>query len=306
MKVLIAEKIHEAGPSYLVEKGLEVIEKYEITEAELEKEIASVDAMIVRSRIKITRQLMACGKKLKVIGMHGIGLDHIDLAAAKELGIVVLNVPDGNVDSTAELTVGLMMSVARRIVPACNDVKNHGWNTNQFIGTQLKGKTLGIIALGKVGIRVARICAAIGMDILAFDPYCSKQDAERLGVSLISLGDLIARSDVITIHAPLTAETKNLIADEQITGMKDGVILINAARGGILSEEAACRGLKSGKIAGIGLDVLVDEPPERDLPLLQFDNVVITPHIGARTQEAQVYVSKSICQKVTEFLANRK
>ena len=302
MRVLITEKIHEAGPALLEARGLEVICKYDLSADELTKEIAGVDAMIVRSRIKVTRQLLASGGRLKVVGMHGIGVDHIDLAAAQELGVAVLNVPDGNIDSAAELAVSLMFAVARKVVAANNDVKSGGWNTNHFIGTQLCGKTLGIIALGKIGSRVATVCRAIGMDILVYDPYCSQEHAASLHASLTSLDELLTKADVITIHTPFTPETRHMIADEQIAKMKDGVILINAARGGVLSEQAAVRGLKCGKIGGIGLDVTEEEPPGKDLELLQFDNVTITPHIGARTHEAQVNVSKLISQKIADFL----
>ncbi len=302
MRVLITEKIHESGPQLLTLKGFEVICKFGMSVAELTTEIADVDALIVRSRVQVSREIMMLGKELKVIGMHGIGLDHIDLEAARELGITVLNVTDGNLDSTAELAVSLMLSVARKIVPANNDVKNGSWNTNHFIGTQLKGKTLGIIALGKIGARVAKICSAIGMDVVAFDPYCSAEIASDLKVTLINLDDLVAKADVITVHAPLTSQTKYLIADEEIDKMKNGVIIINAARGGILSEAAVYRGLKNGKIGGMGLDVLEEEPVNKNCDLLQFDNVVITPHIGARTNEAQVYVSQAISEKIANFL----
>lgn len=299
MRVLVAEKIHDSGIEVLKQNGLEAISRYDMTVDELKIAVSEVDALIIRGRTKINRDILNHAPRLKVIGMHGIGLDHIDLVAANEQGVTVLNVPEGNVDSTAELTMALMFAVARKIVPAVCHVKNGGWNTNQYIGMQLKGKTLGIIALGKIGTRVASIASALGMHVLAFDPHYNGKASNAL---LTTWEHLLATADVLTIHAPLTPDTKYLIADEEIARMKNGIIIINAARGGILSEKAAVKGLLSGKIRGIGMDVTETEPPGQECELLQFDNVIVTPHIGARTDEAQVYVSRAITQKVATAL----
>jgi D-3-phosphoglycerate dehydrogenase len=305
MKVIITEKIHESGPELLESKGIQVSRRFGITYQELSNEIQDADAIIVRNMIPIDKNLMEKGKKLKAIAMNGIGLNHIDTAYAKEKGIAVINCPEGSIDSVAELTIGIMLSVARKIPSSHQHVKQGGWEKNKYIGTQLKGKTLGVVAIGKIGSRVAKICQAMGMNVIAFDPYCPENIAREMNVKLVSLDELITQSDVITIHAPLTPETKDMLSDEQVAKMKDGVIILNMGRGGILSEQAAYNGLKSGKIGGIGLDVTVAEPPGKDFPLLEFDNVVITPHIGASTKEAQEYISKAVAGKVADILLGK-
>lgn len=306
MKILVTEKIHEAGLQFMADKGFDVIRRFGITPRELVEEIKDVDGLLVRTRIKITRDILAPAAHLKVIGMHGVGLDHIDLEAAHKQGIQVLNVPGGNVNSVAELTLGLLIAVSRKLCLANQDVRQGGWHTNNFIGHQLSGQVIGILGLGKIGSKVAEICAAIGMKVLAYDPYCLAQTAEQLQVKLLPLEELLAVADVISIHLPLTDQTRHLLDDRLIQKMKPGVIIINAARGGILAEDAAYRGLKAGKIGGLGLDVTEQEPPGPEFKLLEFANVVTVPHIGARTQEAQVFVAKEIAKKMCAYLAQSK
>lgn len=302
MKVLVTEEIHEGGLKYLESKGITVLRRFGISYEELLKEVPHVDALSIRSFLPIDRQVFEKGVNLKVIGMNGIGLNHIDMAAAKEKGIPVINCPDGSLDSVAELAVGLMLSVARNIVSSCEHVKEGGWKKTPYMGTQLRGKTLGIIALGKIGLRVAKICQAMGMEVIAFDPYCTESFAKENNVKLVSLEELVSTADVISIHAPLTPETKGLLGKKEIDKMKKGVIIVNAGRGGIICEEAAYEGLKSGKIGGMGLDVLAVEPPQKVTPLLEFSTVVVTPHLGATTREAQELISKIIAEKVAEVL----
>ena len=301
MKVLVADPISEEAIDLMRREGLEVDVKTDISHEELIKIIPEYDALIVRSRTKVTREVIEAGKRLKIIGRAGVGVDNIDLKTATERGIIVVNAPGGNTISAAELTLGLIFAVARKIPQADRSVKAGKWERKKFMGMELRGKTIGIIGLGRIGYEVAKRVRALEMNILAYDPYVSEERAKSVGAKLVSLEELLRNSDIVTIHVPKTKETENLISEKEFEIMKDGAILINAARGGIVNEKALYKALISGKLAGAGLDVYEKEPPDPDNPLLKLDNVVTTPHIGASTKEAQLSVGMIIAEELVNF-----
>ncbi len=301
MKVLVADPISEEAIDLMRKEGLEVDVKTDISHDELVKIIPEYDALIVRSRTKVTKDVIEAGKKLKIIGRAGVGVDNIDLKTATERGIVVVNAPGGNTISAAELTLGLLFAVARKIPQADKSVKEGKWERKKFMGVELRGKTIGIIGLGRIGYEVAKRVRALEMNILAYDPYVSEERAKSVGAKLVSLEELLRNSDFITIHVPKTKETENLISEREFEMMKDGVYIINAARGGIVNEKALYEAIVKGKVAGAALDVYEKEPPDPNNPLLKLDNVVTTPHIGASTKEAQLSVGMIIAEEFINF-----
>ncbi len=301
MKVLVADPISEEAIDLMRKEGLEVDVKTDIGHDELVKIIPEYDALIVRSRTKVTKDVIEAGKKLKIIGRAGVGVDNIDLKTATERGIVVVNAPGGNTISAAELTLGLLFAVARKIPQADKSVKEGKWERKKFMGVELRGKTIGIIGLGRIGYEVAKRVRALEMNILAYDPYVSEERAKSVGAKLVSLEELLRNSDFITIHVPKTKETENLISEREFEMMKDGVYIINAARGGIVNEKALYEAIIKGKVAGAALDVYEKEPPDPNNPLLKLDNVVTTPHIGASTKEAQLSVGMIIAEEIINF-----
>lgn len=305
MKILITEAIDASAIQMLETAGHDVEKRFYAPRDEIMAAMEDADAAIIRSRTKMDRELLDAGKKLLVVGVHGSGTDHVDKTYAKERGIAVLNVADGNSDSVTELTIGLMLNLSRRIGEAAADVRRGGWRADDFVGRELFGKTIGVIGLGSIGRRVAAVAAALGMKPVGFDPYL--KDPSAAGYPVVSdLGELLSQSDVVSVHIPLTDETKGLINLSHLPLLRDGVILLNCARGGIIADDLLLAGLRSGKIAGYGADVMPEEPPERGHPLLQYPNVIITPHFGARTVEAQRKVAQSIAQKVLSALENCK
>ncbi len=301
MKVLVADPISEEAIDLMRKEGLEVDVKTDISHDELVRIIPEYDALIVRSRTKVTKDVIEAGKKLKIIGRAGVGVDNIDLKTATERGIVVVNAPGGNTISAAELTLGLLFAVARKIPQADKSVKEGKWERKKFMGVELRGKTIGIIGLGRIGYEVAKRVRALEMNILAYDPYVSEERAKSVGAKLVSLEELLRNSDFITIHVPKTKETENLISEREFEMMKDGVYIINAARGGIVNEKALYEAIVKGKVAGAALDVYEKEPPDPNNPLLKLDNVVTTPHIGASTKEAQLSVGMIIAEEFINF-----
>ncbi|MEM2839774.1 MAG: phosphoglycerate dehydrogenase [Thermoplasmata archaeon] len=302
MKILVADEISEKGVSMLRNSGHEVDVKTGLKEDELASIIADYDAMIVRSATKATRKIIQASKKLKVIGRAGVGVDNIDLEAATEKGVLVMNAPSGNIISTAELTVGLIFALARNIPQADRTMKEGKWEKKKFSGRQLAGKTLGIIGLGKVGTEVAKRAQGLGMVVIAYDPLISPELAVRLHVRLVSLDMLLSQSDFITVHTTLTSQTRDMIGAEQLSKMKKSAFLINTARGGIVNEEALYNALNEKKIAGAALDVFVKEPPE-DWKLAKLDNCIVTPHLGASTKEAQEEVGSEIAEQIDLYLS---
>ncbi len=267
--------------------------------------IGEYDAVITRSGTSLTAAVFEAGRRLKVAGRAGVGIDNIDVDAATLRGVLVMNTPEANTLAATELTTALLLALCRNLPRANASVKRGEWTRSKFIGVQLSDKTLGVIGLGRIGSRVAVRCQAFGMKVVAYDPYIAEEVADRIHVRLVSnLEELLRTAEFITVHTPLTEETRGMIGAKEITMMKDGVRLINCARGGIFDEKALLEGLVSGKIAGVGLDVYSTEPPKNELlqQLLARDEVVATPHIGANTQEAQRDVAVQVVEQVIEAL----
>ena len=301
MKVLVSDTISPKGLNILEKAGLQVNLKTGLNPEELKKEIVRYDAIIVRSATKVTADVINYAKKLRVIGRAGSGLDNIDKTAATKRGIVVMNTPGGNTITTAEHTMSLILSMARQIPRATASMKQGKWEKGKFTGVEIYNKTLGIIGLGAIGAQVAKMAQGMGMSVITYDPYLSEEKAKTLGVKITGLEDLMKRSDFITIHTPLTKETKGLINAKRIATMKKGVRIVNSARGGIVDEEALYEALKSGKVAAAALDVFEKEPPMGNR-LLELDNVIATPHLGAATAEAQENVAIAIAEQVADYL----
>ncbi|WP_112239771.1 phosphoglycerate dehydrogenase [Kribbella monticola] len=294
--VLIAEELSPAtvealGPDF------EIRHTNGADRAELLPAIADVDAILIRSATKVDAEALAAAKKLKVVARAGVGLDNVDVKAATQAGVMVVNAPTSNIVSAAELAVALLLAAARRVPAADLSLKNGEWKRSKFSGVELFEKTVGIVGLGKIGVLVAQRLAAFGMNVIAYDPYVQAGRAAQMGVRLASLDELLAASDFISVHLPKTPETIGLIGDEQLHKVKPEVIIVNAARGGIVDEAALYTALKEGRVAAAGLDVFAKEPCT-DSPLFEFENVVATPHLGASTEEAQekagIAVAKSV------------
>jgi len=301
MKVLVSDNISPKGIEILKKAGLEVDIKTGLKPGELKAEVGKYNALIVRSATKVTSDIIESAENLRVIGRAGSGVDNVDKIAATKKGIVVMNTPGGNTITTAEHTMALLLSMARQIPQATAAMKGGKWEKKKFIGVEVYNKTLGVVGLGNIGTYVAKVAQGMGMNVITYDPYLSEEKVRTLGVKLVELEELIKKSDFITIHTPLTSETKGLINAERIAMMKDGVRIINAARGGIIDEKALYEAIKSGKVAGVALDVFEKEPPEGS-PLLELDNVVCTPHLGAATEEAQENVAIAVSEQIVDYL----
>ncbi len=301
-RVLVADEISKEGVAIL-ESALEVVYDPEITAANLLDIIGDFDALLVRSRTKVTKEVFQKGKRLKLVGRAGVGVDNIDLPAATEAGVLVINSPEGNTASAAEHAIALMFSLARMVPAADASMKAGKWERNKFLGTELFNKTLGIVGLGKVGGRVAQAGQAVGMKVIAYDPLISAERAERLNIQSVTLDEIWKRADFISLHTPKTRETANLINDEVIAKLKPGVRIINAARGGIIDETALANAIRDGKIAGAALDVFDQEPPSAESPLMQLaERVVLTPHLGASTVEAQFNVAIDLAEQIRDYM----
>ncbi len=303
MKVLISDNISTKCVDILKKAGLKVDVKTGMSPDELKACIGDYHGLIIRSATKMTADIIEAAKNLKVIGRAGSGLDNVDKTAATKKGIVVMNTPGGNTITTAEHTIALMVSLARQIPQATMSMKSGKWEKKKFMGVELFNKTLGIVGIGNIGSQVARRMQAFSMNVIAFDPFLSEEKAKDMGVEKVSLKELFKRADFITIHTPLTPETKNLINKEVIKTMKPGVRIINCARGGIINEKDLYDALVEGKVAGAALDVLEKEPPENN-PLLTLDSVVTTPHLGASTREAQENVAVAVAEQIVDYLVH--
>ena len=302
--ILITDPIEQSAIDILTAEGFTVVHRPGISPDELKAVIGEYDALIVRSGTTVTADIISRADHLRVIGRAGTGVDNVDVEAATRRGILVMNVPGGNTISTAEHTVALLLALARNIPSAVNSLKEGKWERKRFTGIELYGKTIGIIGLGKVGREVAVRCKAFGMNVIGYDPILATDVATKLGVELVSLNELYARSDIITVHTPLTDETRGMISDAEIARCKSGVLFVNCARGGIIDEGALLRGLESGKVAGAALDVFSAEPPKGN-PLVAHPRVVATPHLGAATGEAQEKVAVMIARQVADALRDR-
>jgi len=306
MKILVADKISSTGVDYFkAQAGFEVVEAYGVYKDSPEKfleMVKDVDAIALRSESKITAEVLAAAPKLKVVGRAGVGTDNIDKDAATERGVIVMNTPGGNTIATAELTFTHMLCGARPIAQACASMRAGKWGRKDFAGSELFKKTLGICALGRIGTEVAKRAQAFGMTVLAFDPFLTESRAESLGVQKVELDTIFAQADYITVHTPLTDETRNMIDAAAFAKMKDGVRIFNCARGGIINENDLAAALSSGKVAAAGLDVYIDEPLDEHSPLREIENLVLTPHLGASTVEAQESVGIEIAEQIVDVL----
>lgn len=305
MKVLIPEKFSKDGIAVLEDAGYDVTFKPDTTPEQLLDMIPDYDALIVRSATTVTREVIEAGKKLKIIGRAGVGVDNIDREAATERGVIVCNAPLSNIVSAAEQTMALMLAVARNTARADKSMKDGKWDRSKFVGTELQGKTLGIFGTGHVGQLVAERAAAFGMNLIGYDPYCPVELAAHYGITLYDdILEVCKRSDVITLHMPKTPETTNMIGAEQLNAMPEGAIVLNVARGGLVDLDALATALETGHIGGAGIDVWENEPVS-DSPIHGFDNVVLTPHLGASTHEAQTRAATQIAEYVIAGLQGK-
>ncbi|WP_292407610.1 MULTISPECIES: phosphoglycerate dehydrogenase [unclassified Methanoculleus] len=300
-RVLVSDPLAEEGLDILKEFG-DVDVNTGLTEDQLVAVIGDYDALLVRSGTEVTARVIDAGTKLKFIGRAGAGVDNIDTEAATRRGIVVANAPEGNTLAATEHTMAMMLALARNIPQATASLKKGEWKRSKFMGVELNDKTLGIVGFGRIGREVAKRAQAMAMKCIAYDPFISKEKAASLGVEMVPLEELFRRADVITVHTPLIKETRHVINEKTIATMKDGVRLINCARGGIIDEKALVDGITSGKVAGAALDVFETEPPT-DSPLLALDKVIVTPHLGASTVEAQKNVAISVANQCISVLS---
>ncbi len=294
-RILISDSLDPAGLEILRASGAEVHELTKEERPRLHEIVADYDALVVRSMTKVDAALLKAGKRLKVVGRAGIGVDNVDVKAATELGILVVNAPTANLLSATEHTFALLFALARKVPAADQSMKAGVWDRKTFLGTELQGKTLGVIGFGRIGQRVALRAKAFEMTVLAYDPFLDPEVARRLEVEPVELAALLARSDVVTLHTPMTGETRGLLNRERLLAMKQGALLVNCARGGLVDEKALLELLDSGHLGGAALDVYGEEPPQ-DFTLARHPKVVSTPHIGAQTQEAQERISTETAQ----------
>ncbi|MDB5308205.1 MAG: serA 2 [Gemmataceae bacterium] len=302
-RVLIADKLEPAGIDLLKAAGIEVETRLGLKGPELAAALREFDAAIVRSQPKVTAEALENPGKLRAIARAGVGVDNIDVPAATRKGIVVMNTPGGNTVSAAEHTIALMFALSRRIPAADAVMKAGGWDRNKFVGTQVAGKTLGVVGLGRIGREVARRAKGLDMTVVALDPFVTAAKAAELGLDVAAtLDELLPKVDFLTIHVPLSAETKSLIGARELGLMKKSAVVLNVARGGIIDEPALAAALAAGTIAGAGVDVFTAEPTTPDNPLLKAPNVVLTPHLGASTVEAQENVAVEAAQLIADFL----
>ena len=301
-KVLVSDNVAREGIDILqTVEEIEVDVKKNLSPEELKGIIGDYDALVVRSATKVSEDIIAAAKKLKVIGRAGVGVDNINVEKATNAGIVVMNTPGGNTISTAEHVFCLMMALSRNIPQANYSMKEGHWDRTKYVGIELRGKTLGILGLGNVGQVVAQRAVAFKMKVLGADPFISKEMAQRLGVELTTLDEIWARADYITLHTPLNESTYHLVNAETLAKCKDGVRIINCARGGIVSEEDLLKAIESGKVAGAALDVYENEPPGK-CPVVHHEKIICTPHLGASTTEAQDIVTTMIAEQIRDFL----
>lgn len=302
MKVLVSDNLGEAGIEIFKAEGLDVDVKTGLAPEELKSIIGPYHALVIRSATRVTADLLEAAENLKVVGRAGIGLDNVDIPAATRKGVVVMNTPGGNVVTTAEHTVSMMLSLTRNIPQGTASLKAGRWDKKKLMGREICDKTLGVIGFGKIGSIVADRARGLKMRVLVYDPVVQDETIAKQGFESVRLEDLYARSDYITIHVPKNKDTANMINQQAIARMKDGVMIINCARGGIVDEDALYEAICSGKVAGAALDVFAAEPPPSDLALFELDRVIATPHLGASTFEAQTNVAVAVANQIVEYL----
>lgn len=299
-RIIVTDKLSEQGIKKMEEEA-DVDIALALSEEELMERIPQYDALVIRSGTKVTRKVVESAANLKVIGRAGVGVDNIDMEAATERGIMVVNTPEGNTVSAAEHTIAMLLSLSRNIPQADHSLKSKKWERSQFMGVEVGNKTLGIIGLGRIGFEVARMAQGLGMRTIGYDPLISDERAKEMGVTSSSVDEILKTADYLSVHTHLTEETKHMISHEQFKKMKPGVRVINCARGGIIDEEALAKAIKEGIVAGAALDVFENEPPY-DSDLLKMNNVIVTPHLGASTKEAQVNVAVMVADQVLKAL----
>lgn len=302
IRIFVADDISESGLQPLRDAGFAVEKRTRLSPAELQNALNGFSGLVVRSETKVTADLLESAATLRVVGRAGVGVDNIDVPAATERGVVVMNAPDGNTITTAEHTLALLIALARQVPQANSSLKSGLWERKRFIGVELQGKTLGIVGLGRIGRVVASRARAFGMNILAFDPFIAPEQGRDLEIEVAPLDEVFSRADFLTVHTPLTAETRGIIGSHAFRKMKRGVRIINCARGGLVDEAALYEAIKSGVVAGAALDVFEDEPPAAENPLLSMDEVIATPHLGASTTEAQEGVAFTVAEQMRDYL----
>src|SRR5438132_6553188 len=302
IRILVSDDVSDSGLQPLRDAGFSVEKKTRLSPDELREALVGAEGLIVRSETKVTAEVMDAAKNLRVIGRAGVGVDNIDVAAATACGIVVMNAPDGNTITTAEHTIALLVALARNVPQANSSVKAAKWDRKRFIGAELHGKTLGIIGLGRIGRAVAVRARAFGMKIVAHDPFIAAEQARDLEIETTSLDEVFSRADFLTVHTPLTNETRGIVGREAFRKMKNGARIINCARGGLVDEKALDEAIRSGRIAGAALDVFEQEPPPANHPLLALEQVIATPHLGASTTEAQEGVAFTVAEQMRDYL----
>ncbi|WP_437204911.1 phosphoglycerate dehydrogenase [Planctomicrobium sp. SH664] len=307
-RVLVTDSLSQQGLDLLRSHAdIEVVEAPGLSPADLKKALQEADGIVIRSGTKLTAEVLEGQTRLKVVARAGVGVDNVDLPAATRQGIIVCNTPDGNTLSTAEHTIALMMALCRQIGPASQTMREGKWDRKSFTGTQLAGKTIGVIGLGRIGIAVAKRCLGLEMTVLGFDPFMGLDKAAALGIELYrDLDAMLVKCDVITVHTPMTKETKGLIGKERLATLKKGVRIVNCARGGIIDEEALADAVESGHVAGAALDVFSKEPPPEGFRLTKLKNVLSTPHLAASTEEAQDQVALEAAEIVANFLTKNE
>lgn len=301
-KVFIADDVNEEKLVSLTRAGILVEKQTKLPPDKLREKLKDFDGVIVRSATKITAEILDAAKNLKVIGRAGVGVDNIDIKAATSRGIVVMNAPDGNTITTAEHTFALLISLARSVPQAHALLQIGVWDKKKFVGVELYGKTLGVIGLGRIGRHVTKIANGFGMRVLAFDPFVSEDQANELGIEIRQLDEVFAEADFLTIHTPVTDETRGIIGEKAFAKMKTGVRIVNCARGGLVDEKALLAAIESGKVAGAALDVFSTEPLSENSPLLGHPQIITTPHLGASTTEAQEGVARTVAEQMRDFL----
>jgi (S)-sulfolactate dehydrogenase len=303
-RVLVADDLSAEAVQILRDAGLEVDVQVGLKPEALEAIIGGYDALAVRSATKVTARLLEKASRLKVVGRAGVGVDNVDLPAATRKGVVVMNTPGGSSITVAELALGMILALFRHVAAATASIKGGRWEKKKFQGHELAGKTLGVVGIGNIGSVLVDRCLAMKMKVVAYDPFISPEAATRLGVSLVDLETIWRESDAISLHVPLTDQTRHLVNAATLAKMKPGAVLVNCARGGIVDEVALAQALRAGRLAGAALDVFEVEPPPADHPLLGLDNVVLTPHLGASTEEAQVAVAVAVAEQLVAYLGS--
>lgn len=303
-RVLATDRVSKKGLAPLRnDDRFDVVIVKDSSTPEFAAELKTATGLIVRSATTVDAAMLEGAPDLKVVGRAGVGVDNIDVKAASERGVAVMNSPAGNTISAAELTMALMLAVARRVTEADRSIREGRWERSTLQGVELRGKMLGVIGAGRIGWEVAQRCRAFGMDVIVYDPYLAPERIDALHPRLVSLGELIESADVISLHVPLNAETRGLIGKDVLSRMKKSAFVLNLSRGGVVDEEALARALVKGHIAGAGLDVYEHEPIPPDSPLLEAPNLVLTPHLGASTKEAQIQVALEVSRNLRAALA---